>query len=215
MQNSIRTTTLLLVLSASTALAQSGVRLEARSDSKLWLEGTSNLMSWSCRATAIDAAVDVESVPRREDAAAIAGALERVVVRVPVGNLKCGNRHMDRNMYRALDADRPEESYIVGSFAVEAVSGLTTPTVHTTGVLTVAGRDRSVDVDVRTRRADDGSIIAEGALPILMTDFGIRPPTALFGAIRTGNRVMVHFELHVPTESSVAIAASSAAAGQP
>jgi hypothetical protein len=38
---------------------------------------------------------------------------------------------------------------------------------------------------------------ASGAIPLLMTDFGITPPTGLFGLIRSRNEITVRFELMV------------------
>jgi hypothetical protein len=34
-------------------------------------------------------------------------------------------------------------------------------------------------------------------VPIKMTDFGIKPPTAIFGRLKTGDEVKVNFELNV------------------
>jgi polyisoprenoid-binding protein YceI len=204
MMSSIRSTLVLLVMTATAMRAQGGVRIVADPGSKLWLEGTSNLMSWSCRATTLDAALQFDGRVLGADPAKIADRLEHVTVRVPVESLKCGNGRMDRNMYKALHSDRPEANQIFGTFAVLAEPSRNA-TVRTVGTLTVAGRNKTLDMDVRTRRAADGSIVAEGALPVLMTDFGIAPPTALFGAIRAGNRVVVRFELRLPADVALAL----------
>jgi len=34
-------------------------------------------------------------------------------------------------------------------------------------------------------------------VPIKMTDYGIKPPTALFGRLKTGDDVKVNFELTI------------------
>ena len=198
------------VLFAPAAHAQSGVfRLAARPDSRLWLEGTSNIRSWSCRATAIDASIDVSTVASSADPAAIAAHVQHVTIKLPVGNLRCGNGRMDRNMYRALKADDPQASFILGSFHAVPSRDRHAAYLRTAGTLTVAGENRTLDVDVRTRHMPDGTLIAEGTVPVNMSDFGIAPPTALFGAIRTGNRVTVRFELRVSTEPPVTIAAGN------
>jgi hypothetical protein len=41
-------------------------------------------------------------------------------------------------------------------------------------------------------------------VPILMTDYGVKPPTALLGTLRTGNRVLVKFELFVGPRTLIA-----------
>jgi len=53
-------------------------------------------------------------------------------------------------------------------------------------------------------------IRAEGALPLLMTDFGVKPPTALLGTLRTANKITVKFSLFVGPQ-----ALSAALAGEP
>jgi len=50
----------------------------------------------------------------------------------------------------------------------------------------------------------DGTLRAQGALPILMTDFGITPPTALFGVVRTEDRLVVKFDLFVDQSTTLA-----------
>jgi hypothetical protein len=64
-------------------------------------------------------------------------------------------------------------------------------------------------LDVAATRMPDGSVKATGVVPILMTDYGIQPPTAIFGRLKTGNEVKVNFEL------SVGAKAIAAASGQP
>jgi polyisoprenoid-binding protein YceI len=197
------------VLLAPVANAQSGgvFRLAARPDSRLWLEGTSNIRSWSCRATSLDAYIDVSAHAALADPAAIAAYVQRVTIKVPVGSLKCGNGRMDRNMYRALKAgDDPQASFISGSFSALPVHDRHASFLRTAGTLTVAGENRTLDVEVRTHHLSDGTLVAEGIVPVNMSDFGIAPPTALFGAIRTGNRVMVRFELRVSTQAPFTVA---------
>ena len=78
-------------------------------------------------------------------------------VKVPVRNLKCGNGKMDNNLYKALKAgDATEIGYILATFDV--VPGATNDsfTVKTVGALTVAGTERTVNMDVTAARLPDG-----------------------------------------------------------
>ena len=200
-----------LALTALVAFAGSmkaqAVRLAVGPDSKLWIEGGSNLHDWSCKATAIDAAIDVDtSFIKIENASPT--LLRKVEVKVPVRNLKCGNGKMDNNLYKALRADdTPAIGYILGTFDVLPGELKDSFTVKTVGALTVAGTERTVNMDVRATRLPDGTVRAEGALPLLMTDFGVKPPTALLGTLRTHDRVTVKFELLVgPQTLSAAVA---------
>ena len=172
--------------------------LTVRPDSRLWIEGSSNLRDWSCEATALDASIDIDRVAG--GAGSIAG-LRRVRVSVPVSALTCGRGQMDRIMYKALRADdEPSCRYIVGSFDVVATDSDGEFSVRTLGSLRVAGRQNEVQLDVDVAELPDGTLRAQGSLPILMTDYGIAPPTALLGVIRTGNRIVVKFDLLVDRE---------------
>jgi hypothetical protein len=46
-------------------------------------------------------------------------------------------------------------------------------------------------------RQADGSIKATGTVPVKMTAFQMKPPTAMLGAIRCGDEVKVKFDLVV------------------
>jgi hypothetical protein len=68
----------------------------------------------------------------------------------------------------------------------------------------IAGTEKTVNMEVTASRLADGSIRAEGALPLLMTDFGVKPPTAMLGTLRTSNKVTVKFSLLVGPETLTA-----------
>ena len=54
---------------------------------------------------------------------------------------------------------------------------------------------------VEGRRLPDGQFRLTGSLPLLMTDFGIDPPKAMPGTLKTGDRVVVHFDVVVAPRS--------------
>jgi polyisoprenoid-binding protein YceI len=198
----------LLALLATTARAQETTRVAVAPESKLWIEGTSNLHGWACRTQELDATVELDAIAAAQLSVAPPKALKRVSVKVPVKSLKCGHGPMDNNLYKALSADAtPEISYIMATF--EAVAGETKDSfsLKTVGTLTVAGKERSITMDVVATRLADGTVKATGTLPIKMTDFGIKPPTAIFGRLKTGDEVKVNFELTVGAKAIAAAAA--------
>src|SRR5439155_14045818 len=115
---------------------QATTRVAVGADSKLWIEGTSNLHDWSCKATALDAAIEVDAAAVQL-AVAPPKLLKRVAVKVPVKSLKCGHGAMDDNVYKALKADEtPEISYIMATFEATP-GGASEFTLHTVGTLTI------------------------------------------------------------------------------
>jgi polyisoprenoid-binding protein YceI len=194
----------MLALVGATAAAQSTARIAVSPESKLWIEGTSTIHDWTCKATAIDAAIDVDPAAVQL-AAAPPKMLKKVLVKVAVKALKCGHGGMDENMYKALKADSdPQISYILASFE-PANEEATEFTLKTVGTLTIAGKENKLEMDVAAVRLPDGTVKATGTVPIKMTDFGIKPPTAIFGRIKAGDDVKVKFELSVGAKAMAAL----------
>lgn len=194
-----------------TAQDAAPIRLSVRSDSRLWLEGSSNVRDWRCDATALDASVDVDDMNTGSGDPIAIAELRHVQVRVPTRALTCGQGQMDRIMYKALHVDdEPECREIVGRFDVVALSSRDHELVMQ-GTLRVAGRERVVRLPIDVERLADGTLHARGALPILMTDYGIKPPTVFFGVLRTENRIVVKFDLSIEEPATLA---SSAAGGR-
>jgi polyisoprenoid-binding protein YceI len=207
MKKPLTSLALTVLLTIAGSLHAQSVRLAVGPESKLWIEGGSNLHDWSCKASSIEAAIEVdESFVKTTTAAPT--SLKKVQVKVPVRNLKCGNGKMDNNLYKALKADdAPEISYILATFDVVPGAEKDSFTVKTVGALTVAGTEKTVNMDVTAARLPDGGVRAEGTLPLLMTDFGVKPPTALLGTLRTDNKITVKFSLLVgPQTLSAALA---------
>jgi polyisoprenoid-binding protein YceI len=182
---------------AAGAAAQTTARIAVSPESKLWIEGTSNLHGWSCKAEKFEAAIELDAAAVAELASATPKALKRVEVKVPVKALKCGHGGMDDNLYKALKADDTSEiTYILATF--DAAPGEAGEfTLKTNGTLAIAGKENKLTMDVVATRLPDGTVKATGMVPIKMTDFGIKPPTAMFGTLRTGDEVKVNFALTV------------------
>lgn len=194
-----------LALVASMAGAQETAKVPVSPDSKIWIDGTSNLHDWSCKATQLDATVELDASAAARVAAAAPKALKRVEVKIPVRSLKCNHGGMDGNVYKALKADDdPEISYIMASFDAAPSEGADSFVVHAVGTLTIAGKENKIDMDVTATRLPDGTVKATGMVPVKMTDYGIKPPTAIFGRLKTGDEVKVNFELNVGAKAIAA-----------
>jgi polyisoprenoid-binding protein YceI len=188
----------LIALVASFAGAQETAKVPVSPESKLWIDGTSNLHEWSCKATTLEAMVELDASAAARVSVAPPKALKRVEIKVPVKSLKCNHGGMDGNVYKALKADQsPEISYIMATFEATPNTGTDDFVLHATGTLTIAGKENKLDMDVKATRLPDGTVKATGVVPIKMTDYGIKPPTAIFGRLKTGDEVKVNFELSV------------------
>jgi hypothetical protein len=61
--------------------------------------------------------------------------------------------------------------------------------------LTIAGTERLVSLTVQGQQRANGAYQATGSLPLLMSDFGIDPPTAMLGLIKAHDEITVRFKL--------------------
>jgi polyisoprenoid-binding protein YceI len=62
------------------------------------------------------------------------------------------------------------------------------------GVLKVAGVEREGALDITIERKGSAMSV-QGQTQFLMTDFGIKPPTAMLGMLKTDPKVSVAFEV--------------------
>ena len=187
--------------------------LVAASGSHLSLEGSSNVKDWRCTGTTLDARMDVAApldqinhiIDRIEDgdvarldprAASFPQPAFRL--RVPVQSLRCGNRQMERDLSNALRADaNPVIEFqfdeLVGGVEHDIDARRYRATIS--GVLALAGTRRSVRIAVEAERVARDRFRLRARLPLRMTDFGITPPTALFGMVKAKNDLVVQFDL--------------------
>ena len=160
-------------------------------ESFIWIEGSSNVNAFTCKSDRVRGQARVSTN--------IAGAqATSVEVIIPVKGLDCGQRQMNRDMYRTLKADDfPEiqfeliQAYIVGDAPVEGNSYL----IRVEGELTVAGETRHVAFEALGEMGATNKYKIRGKKDILMTDFGLEPPTALLGLVKARDELVVHFEL--------------------
>ncbi len=198
-----------LTLWASLAQAADGA-LALQPGSRLWLTGTSTLHDFTSEASRLE--VTFAGDPARWPAAAGADAVEGFIrargvstidVVVGVTGLKSGKDGLDKNMYKALRAEaHPEIRFQVTSYTVGAAGDTAGFTVDATGVLTVAGVEREITLPTRARR-DGDALRLTGSVPLLMTQFGIKPPKMMLGTVKTGDKVTVHVDLRVGAADAV------------
>jgi polyisoprenoid-binding protein YceI len=160
-------------------------------DSFIWIEGSSNVNEFICKSDRVKGHARVTS--NRD------GTEEtHVEVAVPVKGLDCGKRQMNRDMFRTLKADEHPEiqfelshAYVVGLAPGNGNQYL----IRVEGYLTVAGETRLIVFDAMGEMKKENRYSLTGRKDILMTDFGLEPPSALFGMVRARDELVVHFEL--------------------
>jgi polyisoprenoid-binding protein YceI len=192
-----------LTATAATAGAQgaSAIRLRLDPTSELTVEGTSSMHAWHCKTNKLNAYVDVDPGYTR-DLTKVTRPIAAVQVNIVVKTLSCGNAQMDRNMYSTLKADQNQLiKYTLSGY--DLLNGSVAPTsfaAKTNGSLSIAGQTKPIEMKISAERTSDGKAVAQGEQTLLLTDFGISPPSFMFGALKVGNEVTVKFTLKAGPE---------------
>ena len=201
--------------SAAGAQGASAVRLRLDPSSEVTIEGTSSMHAFHCKTNKIMAYVDVDP-GYTKDLTKIARPIVSVKVNIVVRTLTCGNGTMDKNMYATLKADEnPLIRYSMSAYDI--LDGSASPAAFvakTTGTLMISGTEKVIAMKINAERLSDGAATAQAEQSILMTDFGIEPPSFMFGTLKVGNEVKVKFNLKAGPELLAQLAAVTNRGGQ-
>jgi polyisoprenoid-binding protein YceI len=166
---------------------------------RVTIAGTSNVHTYSAwtdtvRVTELTLAGAVTADTFWEDVVK-PGALERFAGAIPVATLTSRDAGLDRNMYRALKlAANRDVTFRLARLESGGPGGL-----MAVGMLRIAGVEREVVLRLTVERRD-AALVVRGRLALLMTDYGVTPPTAMLGMLQTDPKVTITFEavLSVP-----------------
>jgi len=157
------------------------------------IAGTSNIHAYTAstsvvRVTRIQLANGVTG-PNLWDAIVTPGALEAFEIAIPAASLSSPKDGLDKNMHKALKVKEHPDI----TFHLQRLETVAPGALKAIGVLRIAGVEREVSLDIKTERKD-ATLSVKGDVRLLMTDFGITPPKALLGMLKTDPKVTVTFE---------------------
>ena len=153
------------------------------------IEGTSNIHGYTATSTAVKvAAVDIDTAGANVlDHALEPNAIRVFDVVIPTASLTSPKDGIDKNMHKALKAaEHPEIRFRLRALDVTAGTA--------TGQLTIAGVEKDVTLNVEVKR-QDAALAVTGTTTLMMTDYGVTPPKAMLGMLKTNPKVTITFEL--------------------
>ena len=146
--------------------------------------GTTNVHDFKTKVTQVNGEI-VLNGPKQ---------VQSLVINIPVKSIKSGEKLMDTKTYEAFNA----EKYPVINFKLSDVSALEIDgdkiNVTLTGNLTMAGVTRKINIRSTGVNSKTGTYDFKGSVSLKMTDFNMKPPTAMMGMMKVGDAITLKYD---------------------
>ncbi len=157
------------------------------SESKLVISGTSTVHDWEIDVTKFTCNA---SLNLNEDQQI---SIEGISFICPVKNVKSDNRIMDNKTYDALKGDDFPEIKFIASEKVTVPLSENGSKIK--GKLSIAGKTKDTTLQFKINADGQNQIQVEGETKLKMSDFGIEPPTAMLGTLKTGDEIVITYNI--------------------
>ena len=157
------------------------------------VSGSSNVHDWTMEAKngSIEANLNLAS-----NVSYLAG-IQSLSLTVPVKNLKSESSLMDSRAQDALKADKYPEITFKLLTATPTSNSANKSVFKVTGQLTICGVTRQIDMVATSQKAADGSVIITGQQKLKMTQFNVRPPSFMFGAMKVTDDLTIDYTVRL------------------
>ncbi|MGF1925980.1 MAG: YceI family protein, partial [Bacteroidia bacterium] len=160
-------------------------------NAKVTVVGKSNVHDWEMNSAGIESQGTFKFNGKNE----LVG-LSAFNFSVAAKSLKSGKSSMDERTYKSIKASEfPKISYRLTSAEVTLIQA-NKYSIQTTGALTIAGKTQTISMKVMAVVNSDQSITCQGSEKLLLTDYGISPPSFMLGAMKVGNDLIIKFDLN-------------------
>ena len=173
-----------------------------KGDYPLSIDGKATLVGkWVCGG---EAKVIASAGPAADPVPGLASGLQSVAVTTSVPEIDCGDSTMNSHLRKALKyKEFPEIKYQALKYTLVDNGAA----VQTSGELTIAGVTKPIDLGAKLIPLPGEGTRLTGRVEINMLDFGIKPPSLFFGALKVANVVTVQFNtvIQLPRELTQAL----------
>lgn len=149
------------------------------------VHGTSNVHDWNMKPTKVTGEIGINGSKQ----------ISALTVKVEVKSLKSGNGIMDGKTYDAFDYKKnPYITFQLTDVSQAKLSDNDTE-ITLTGNLSLAGASKKISIKAVGKITKSGDYQLKGSVALKMTDFKMKPPTAMLGTMKTGDAVTVKFDV--------------------
>ena len=174
-------------------------------ESTMTITGTSTIHDWECDVETIKLNADFSEQAFGETAPAPGSAdfINNLTVTVPVKSIKSGKSGMNNKIYDALkEKKHPNIKYVFKKAELTTSDDNAESFVlNATGELTVAGNTRTVSFPVQGVMESGDTVRFEGSYSLNMKDYDVEPPSAVFGTIKSGEKVTISFDVKIANQA--------------
>ncbi len=117
--------------------------------------------------------------------------INSIDITLPAESIKSEKTSMDKVAYETLKTDKFKNI----KYVLKSADKVNETTWNLTGTYTIAGVSKVLKTQVKTTVVN-GVVNIQGSNKITFTEFGMKSPTAMFGAIKTGEELTIKFNLN-------------------
>lgn len=166
-------------------------------EAEMHVNGTSSLHDWQSEVTQVKVSGEIKT-----ENGELTG-ISNIKVEVPVISIKSTKGSvMDNKTWDAFN----HEKYPTIRFKMTNLDKLTKETygysMRVNGILSMAGSSKNISLKVECSNINQNVFEFSGIHKIKMTEYGMTPPTALFGTLKTGNEIKIDFLVKIQSTNS-------------
>jgi polyisoprenoid-binding protein YceI len=153
--------------------------------SSITILGTTNVHDYETKVTQFNAEVVLSGTNQ----------VQSMVLSIPVKSIRSKEKLMDTKTYEAFNS----ETYPTISFKMTEVNSFqltnTDVLVSVTGNLTMNGTTKKITLKPAGKVIKPGVYEFKGAMALKMTDFKMKPPTAMMGMMKVGDGITLKYSV--------------------
>ena len=176
---------LLVILSTANSLNAQSLKINSKA-STMTIYGTTNVHDFTEKVTQISGELVINAGQK---------SVQSLDILIPVKAIKSPEKLMDTYTYEAFNSEKNPNI----SFHLTDASGLKITEkdieVTVTGNLTMNGTAKKISVKITGKNPKSGVYQFKGAIAIKMTEYKMKPPTAMMGMMKVGDAITLKFDI--------------------
>lgn len=164
------------------------VKQAVSDQSKISVTGTSTIHDWEMEVTSYKSSATITITGQDV-------SISKSNLNFKTSDLKSNSSGLDNKAHDALSASKYPTISFKQNGDISTVLNSNKFNAVVSGELTIAGQTKPVTLKTEGIIMADGSVKVKGNIDKKMTDFGVTPPKAMMGAIKSGDEINIQFEV--------------------